>query len=140
MSQAAKEIFMLNATAQKLGDITVLRCDGRIVIGDAYTILRDAVLSQTHTRMLVLDLAQVDRIDAGGLGVLLGLREWAHANAIRLRLMNATNHVAQVLELTRLDRVFEFCSAADARRSREPWHRCCCTSPIALKKIVDLSI
>jgi anti-anti-sigma factor len=133
---------MLNATVQELGNITVLRCHGRIVIGDAYTILRDAVLSQTHTRMVVLDLAQVDRIDAGGLGVLLGLREWAHANAIRLRLMNVMRHVEQVLELTKLDRVFEFCSAADGRRSLEPWHRCCGTNPIALKKfcgLVDLS-
>jgi anti-anti-sigma factor len=104
---------MLNATVQKLGDITVLRCHGRIVIGDAYTILRNAVLSQTHTRMLVLDLAQVDRIDAGGLGVLLGLREWAHSKGIRLRLMNVMNHIEQVLELTKLDRVFEFCSVLD---------------------------
>src|SRR5258708_35662016 len=131
---------MLNATAQKLGDIPVLRCHGRIVIGDAYCMLRDAVLSQTHTRLLVLALAQADRVDAGGLGILLGLREWAHANAIMLRLMNVTHHVAQVLELTRLDRVFEFCSATDARRSREPWHRCCSTSPIPLKKLGDLSI
>src|SRR5579864_2976808 len=99
---------MLNATAQKLGDITVLRCQGRIVIGDAYMILRNAVLSQTHTTMLVLDLAQVDRIDAGGLGVLLGLREWAYSNAIRFRLINVVNQVEQVLELTKLDRVFEF--------------------------------
>jgi anti-anti-sigma regulatory factor len=59
---------MLNATAQKLGDSTVLRCQGRIVIGDAYAILRNAVLRQTHTRTLILDLAQVDCIDAGGLG------------------------------------------------------------------------
>jgi anti-sigma B factor antagonist len=104
---------MLNATVQKLGDTTVLRCQGRIVIGDAYTTLRNAVLSQTHTRMLVLDLAQVDRIDAGGLGVLLGLREWAYSNAIGLRLMNVMNQVEQVLELTKLDRVFEFCSVRD---------------------------
>ena len=104
---------MLNATVQKLGDTTVLRCQGRIVIGDAYTILRNAALSQTHTRMLVLDLAQVDRIDAGGLGLLLGLREWAHSNAITLRLMNVMNQVEQVLELTRLDCVFEFCSVRD---------------------------
>ena len=131
---------MLNATVQKVRDITVLRCHGRIVIGDAYTILRNAVLSQTHTRTLVLDLAQVDRIDAGGLGVLLGLREWAHANAIRLRLMNVMRHVEQVLELTKLDRVFEFCSAADARRSRESWHRCCSRNSTDLKNFVDLSI
>ena len=104
---------MLNATVQKLGDSTVLRCQGRIVIGDAYTILRNSVLSQTHTRMLVLDLAQVDRIDAGGLGVLLGLLEWAYSHAIRFRLMNVMNQVEHVLELTSLDRVFEFCSVQD---------------------------
>jgi anti-sigma B factor antagonist len=104
---------MLNATSQKLGDSTVLRCQGRIVIGDAYAILRNAVLRQTHTRTLILDLAQVDRIDAGGLGVLLGLREWACSHAIRFQLMNVTNQVEHVLELTKLDRVLEFCSVED---------------------------
>ncbi len=104
---------MLNATAQKLADSTVLRCQGRIVIGDAYAILRNAVLRQTHTRTLILDLAQVDRIDAGGLGVLLGLREWACSHAIRFQLMNVTNQVEHVLELTKLDRVLEFCSVED---------------------------
>ena len=104
---------MLNATAQKLADSTVLRCQGRIVIGDAYAILRNAVLRQTHTRTLILDLAQVDRIDAGGLGVLLDLREWACSHAIRFQLMNVTNQVEHVLELTKLDRVLEFCSVED---------------------------
>ena len=104
---------MLNATAQKLGDSTVLRCQGRIVFGAAYVILRNAVLGQTHTRTLILDLAQVDRIDAGGLGVLLGLREWACSHTIRFQLMNATNQVEHVLELTKLDCVLEFCSVED---------------------------
>ena len=104
---------MPNATAQKLGDSTVLRCQGRIVFGAAYVILRNAVLGQTHTRTLILDLAQVDRIDAGGLGVLLGLREWACSHAIRFQLMNVSNQVERVLELTNLDRVLEFCSVED---------------------------
>lgn len=104
---------MLRATVQKLGDTTVLRCQGRIVIGEAYTVLRKAALSQTDAGMLVLDLAQVDRIDAGALGVLLGLRGWAHARGIRFRLMNVMNQVQQVLEVTKLDRVFEFCSVHD---------------------------
>ncbi len=104
---------MLIATAQKLGDSTVVRCQGRIIIGDAYRILRNAVLRQTHNRTLVLDLAEVDRIDAGGLGVLLGLREWAYSHAIRFRLMNVMNQVELVLELTKLDHVFEFCSVED---------------------------
>jgi anti-anti-sigma factor len=118
---------MLNVTVQNLGDTTVLRCQGRIVIGDACTILRNAVLGQTQIGMLVLDLAQVDRIDAGGLGVLLGLRAWARSNAIRLRLMNVMNQVEHVLEVTKLDRVLQFCSIRDmfqllqAATAMAPW-------------------
>lgn len=104
---------MLNATVQKLGDATILHFKGRIVTGDACSILRNAVLGQAHTGMLVLDLAQVDGIDAGGLGVLLGLREWARSNAIMFKLMNVMNKVEQVFELTGVDRVFEFCCVRD---------------------------
>jgi anti-sigma B factor antagonist len=104
---------MLNMTVQKLGDTSVLRCYGRIVAGDAGSILRNAVLSQRHTGMLVIDLARVERIDAGGLGVLLGLRESARSRAITFKLMNATKRVEEILELTHLHRVFEFCSVRE---------------------------
>ena len=104
---------MLKITIQKLGDTSVLRCHGRIVAGDAGSILRSAVLSQRQTTMLVIDLARVDRIDAGGLGVLLGLRESACSRAITFKLMNATKNVEEILELTHLQRVFEFCSVRE---------------------------
>jgi hypothetical protein len=61
----------------------------------------------------VIDLARVDRIDAGGLGVLLGLRESACSSAIMFKLMNATKRVEEILELTHLERVFEFCSVRE---------------------------
>ena len=104
---------MLKITVQKLGDTSILRCHGRIVAGDASSILRNAVLSQQHTRMLVLDLARVERIDAGGLGILLGLRESARSGAIMFKLMNVTKRVEEILELTHLRRVFEFCSVRE---------------------------
>jgi hypothetical protein len=62
---------------------------------------------------LVLDLARVDQIDAGGQGVLLDLREWTRSNTIRLKLMNVTNRVLQIVELTGLVCVFEFCSVEE---------------------------
>jgi anti-anti-sigma factor len=105
---------MLHVTAQQLGDASVLHCRGRFVTGEAYEILRGTAMSEGHARLLVLDLAEVDNIDAGGLGVLLGLREWARANAIKFKLMNVINRVARTLELTALDRVFEFCSVRDS--------------------------
>jgi anti-anti-sigma factor len=106
-------MVMLHLTVQKLGDARVLRCQGRIVLGEAYSILRNAVLSQRHTRMLVLDLARVERIDAGGLGVLLGVRQWARSGASIFKLMNVTKNVDEILELTHLKSVFEFCSVCD---------------------------
>lgn len=104
---------MVHVIIFEVGDATVVRCRGRIVVGDDYSILRNAILSQTHARTVVLDLAEVDRIDAGGLGVLLSLREWTRSKAIRFKLMNAMSKVLQVFELTKLDSVFEFCSVKD---------------------------
>jgi anti-sigma B factor antagonist len=106
-------MMMLKITVQKLGDTSILQCHGRIVAGDASSILRNAVLSEQHTRMVVLDLARVERIDAGGLGVLLGLRESARSRAIMFKLMNTTKRVEEILELTHLRRVFEFCSVRE---------------------------
>jgi len=63
--------------------------------------------------MLVIDLARVERIDAGGLGVLLGLREPARSRAITEKRMNATKRVEEILELTHLQSVFEFCSVRE---------------------------
>jgi len=100
---------MLQNTVQQIEDATVLCCRGRLIIGEAYATLREAAMSQGHVSLLVLDLAQVDCIDAGGLGVLLGVRKWAQDNGISFKLMNVTNRIEQILELTALDRVFEFC-------------------------------
>ncbi len=88
---------MLRVTIQQCGNISVLHCEGRIVIGGTHSSLRNAVLSQSDASMVFLDMARVERIDAGGLGVLLGLREWAHAHAICFRLMNVTKNVDQIL-------------------------------------------
>jgi anti-anti-sigma factor len=104
---------MFSVKAQKLEDATILHLTGKIVIGNACSILQNAVFRQATTRMLILDLAQVDLMDAGSLGVLLGLREWAQSKGIELQLMNATGLVEHIFELTGLDRVFEFCSARD---------------------------
>jgi anti-sigma B factor antagonist len=104
---------MLKITVQNLGDTSIVRCHGRIVAGDAGSILRNTVLSQRHSRMLVIDLAQVERIDAGGLGILLGLRESARSRAIMFKLMNATKRVEEILELTHSQSVFEFCSVRE---------------------------
>jgi anti-anti-sigma factor len=101
---------MLKVDVQTLGGVAIFRCQGRIVADDESTILRNAVRSEANYSALILDLAVVAGIDAGGLGALLGLHAWARSNRIQLKLMNVPNTVRQVLEVTNLDRVFEICT------------------------------
>jgi len=101
---------MLKVNSEKSGYVTVLHFRGRIVNGVATATLREAVFAQTDAHSVVLDFAQVDLIDAGGLGALLELRKWTHSKGIEFRLMNVTRFVQQVLQITRLDSVFEISS------------------------------
>jgi anti-anti-sigma factor len=101
---------MLNVQVEKLGDVDVLHIQGRIVYGVATTTLREAVYARANASAVVLDLAQVVLIDAGGLGALLELRAWTQSKGIEFRIMNVKKLVQQVFEITRLDTVFEISS------------------------------
>jgi len=113
-SKEPGRLLMLAVNVQNFGDVVVLHCEGRIVAGD--TTLQRTVSSLKDAGTLVLDLANVDAVDAGGLGVLLDLQAWAHSRHIQLKLANATNSVRRVLELTQLDRVFKICSERELFR------------------------
>jgi len=102
---------MLKVHARNLGNVAFLCMQGQIVNGETET-LRKAVYSQSDVSTVVLDLAQVSTVDAGGLGVMLELREQVQAKGISFKIMNVSKLVGQVLEVTRLDSVFEVTSGA----------------------------
>ena len=93
----------------KTGNVAVLCVEGRIVRGDTET-LRAAITSQSEVSMIVLDLARVNTIDAHGLGVMLELREYAESRGVEFRLNHVTKLVWRILEITKLDSVFEVAS------------------------------
>jgi anti-sigma B factor antagonist len=97
---------MLKVHTQKIGDITILRLIGQLVNGETDALIK-AVSLQSEVSTVVLDFCRVSRIDAGGLGVLLKVREQILSRGVELRLMNVTKLVQQILELTRLNTVFE---------------------------------
>jgi anti-anti-sigma factor len=105
-------MVMLKVHARNLGNVTILCLEGRIVNGETET-LRSAVHSQSEVSAVVLDLARVSTVDAGGLGVLLELREQTESKGIGFKLMNVTKPVSSVLEVTRLDSVFEVISGVE---------------------------
>lgn len=97
---------MLEVHAKKSGNVSILCLQGRIVCGET-AVLRNTMNSQTEANAVVLDLGGVNTIDAHGLGVMLQLREQAEAKGIEFRLVNVTSFVRRILEITRLDSVFE---------------------------------
>jgi anti-anti-sigma factor len=105
---------MLTVDVEKTGDVAVVRCSGRIVRGREVQTLRNAVVSEKDSRIVVLDLSEVAMVDAGGLTTLVCLHEWARSRGIQLKLVNPSHFVHEVLTRTKLDRVLDISTLANA--------------------------
>lgn len=109
----AGEFMSLYIEIEQIEDVAVLRCAGRIVRAEALRILEDAVTSLSHSRVIVLDLSEVKMLDGGGLGTLVFLHNWTSANGIQLKLVNPSQLVRKMIELTGLTSVLHVSSVND---------------------------
>ncbi len=91
---------MLTIDVEKTGDVAVVRCGGRIVRGQEVRTLRSAVVSERDSRIVVLDLSEVESLDAGGLTTLLSLHQWARSRGVQLKLVNPSHFVREILVRT----------------------------------------
>ena len=89
---------MISVNVERVGELSVVECDGRIVRSDAAFALRDGVTSQAAARVIVLDLSEVNALEGGGLGMLVFLQRWAQAHHIQLKLFNPRSSVRARLE------------------------------------------
>ncbi len=107
---------MLKVHARNVGNVAFLCMQGQIVTGETET-LRKAVHLQSEAQSdvstVVLDLTRVSMVDAGGLSAMLELREQVQSKGIGFKLMNVSQLVGRVLEITRLDSVFEVTSGVE---------------------------
>ena len=114
---------MLKVHAKNVGKVGILCLQGQIVNGEL-EILRKAVNGLSDVNVVVLDLARVTIVDAGGLGAMLELRHQAEAKGIRFELANVTRWVSHVLQVSKLDSVFRITSVVEyfpaiSRNTRE---------------------
>lgn len=98
---------------EQTDDVAVLQCSGRMVRPQALSLLKDVVTSLPRLRVVMLDLSGVEAIDAAGLGVLVSLHNRACMDGIQLKLVNPSNPVRQILELTRLTSVLHISSVEE---------------------------
>ena len=104
---------MLTIDVEKKNEVVVVHCSGRLVRGVEVCSLRTAVVSQKTTRIVMLDLSQVEFMDAGGLNALVSLHHWTSNRGIQLKLVNPAHLVLEMLTRTRLNRVFDISSLHD---------------------------
>ena len=103
---------MLKVHTKKLGNVTVLCLQGQIVRGKTAA-LCNAVHSESGASTIVLDLSRVSTIDAASLGVMLQLLRHTQSKGIDFKLMNVRERIARLLEISRLNSVFEVTSGVE---------------------------
>jgi anti-sigma B factor antagonist len=99
----------MTTSIREVADVTIVDISGRIVLGDESAALRDLVrrlVSMGHKKIL-FNLANVNHIDSAGLGHLVGAFTSVQKQAGELKLLNLTNKVNDLMQITRLYTVFE---------------------------------
>ena len=91
----------------KIGDVVVIRCQGRIVAGAEISSLQLELETLTRvTKDVVLQLEEISFIDSAGLGALVRLFGVLRANGGDLKLCQLPPFLLQVLQVTNLLRIF----------------------------------
>src|SRR6266853_1476525 len=103
------EVTMLRVVVEHTADTAILRCVGRVVAGEEVHALQDTVVSHANKHVVLLDLAGVDSIDAAGLGLLMFFQTLGRALGFELKLLQPSERVREMLEITKLDSVLEIC-------------------------------
>jgi anti-sigma B factor antagonist len=99
--------MQLTLQNQIVGDVIVLRCRGRIVSGDEASFLQAELEKLTELRKnVVLQLAEVNYVDSGGVGALVRILGVLRAARGDLKLCQLSPFVTQVLKATNLLTVF----------------------------------
>ncbi|HZW93571.1 MAG TPA: STAS domain-containing protein [Candidatus Eremiobacteraceae bacterium] len=98
----------LGVQTQVCGNAFIFLCKGRLVFGDECAVLRDRVSSMLlGSPNIVVSLREVDYIDSGGIGVLIGLLVSARNRGGDLKLVAPNQHVTNVLRRTNLHTIIE---------------------------------
>jgi anti-sigma B factor antagonist len=99
----------MELTTRQDGRVTILSLKGDLVIGEP-----EATFKKTVTRLLengqvhlLVDMSQVGFLDSSGLGALVRAMTNSQKEGGQTKLLNAGPQVRRLLEMTKLDSVFE---------------------------------
>jgi anti-sigma B factor antagonist len=99
----------MTTSNRQVGSVTVVDISGRIELGEESAALRDLVselLNNGHKQIL-LNLGDVNYIDSSGLGALVSSFTSARKQGGELKLLNLTDRVTDLMQMTKLYTVFD---------------------------------
>lgn len=105
----------MNIVERLVGDVTIIDLQGKIMIGEGDEALRDAVTKAIDSgkNKLVLNLAEVPYVDSAGLGELVRCYSTVNKKGGKLKLLNLTKKIQDLLAITKLLTVFETFDSED---------------------------
>ena len=105
---------------RKVGEVVVLDLKGKITLGEGDELLKDKInslVNQGYTKLL-LNLEGVPYIDSAGLGEIVRTYTTVSRQGGKLKLLNLTKRIQDLLAITKLLTVFEtYESEPDAIKS-----------------------
>lgn len=99
----------MTTSTRQVGSVTIVDISGRIVLGEESATLRNLVcelLSKGHEKIL-LNLGDINYIDSSGLCHLVSPFSSVRKHGGELKLLNLTNKVHDLMQITRLYTVFD---------------------------------
>src|ERR1700722_11216440 len=99
----------MTTNTRQVAGVTIVDISGRIVLGEESAALRQLVcdlLGKGH-KTILFNLGDVNYIDSSGLGNLVGAFTSVRKQGGELKLLNLTNKVHDLMQITRLYTVFE---------------------------------
>ena len=110
----------LKINVHDVDGVSVVGLDGRVVLGEESTALREQVKSllASGKKKVVLNMSNVTYIDSAGLGTLVAAHHSARTQGASLKLSNLGQKFQEILQVTKLLTVFDvYDSEAAAVRS-----------------------
>ena len=108
--------FFMELTTQDDGRVTVLTVRGDLIIGEAESSFKKTVtrLLEEGKVNLLVDLKEVGFLDSSGLGALVRALTNSQKESGQTKLLHAGPQVRKLLEMTKLDSVFEIYDSREA--------------------------
>ncbi len=99
----------MKLNVRQIGHVAVVDLAGRITVGEGDAVLREGVfeLLQSDQKQILLNLRKVPYMDSAGIGEMVACYKAARDKNGTVKLLNPSEKVSDLLQITRLEKVFE---------------------------------